>query len=177
MAQATALSPCLPPVLSFVRCSGTRATPLTTRRLRKSESMPASFGKISVLSSIPALSSGMVSRYQPSEIMTSRTRPGPYCCLAASARAEPFPRASSDTPEKRGKASSTAKRICCCVLCGQLRSSSTKGGTRRKSFSSVAGQNTERSPLRPKSTPQKCARSFGRPDRRCSSCSAIQPFV
>ena len=92
MAQATALSPCLPPVLSFVRCSGTRATPLTTRRLRKSEKYARVLRiKSRVLSSIPALSSGMVSRYQPSEIMTSRTRPGPYCCLAASARAEPFP--------------------------------------------------------------------------------------
>ena len=177
MAQATALSPCLPPVLSFVRCSGTRATPLTTRRLRKSESMPASFGRISVLSSIPALRMGMVSRYQASEIMTSRTCAGPYSWRAASASAEPFPRASSETPEKRGRASRMAKRICCCVRCGQLRSSRTNGGTRRRSLSSVAGQNTDKSPLRPKSTPQKCARSSGSSSSREARFSSIQPLM
>ncbi len=177
MAQAITLSPCLPPVLSLVRCSGTRATPLTTRNERKSERMPESLGSRSVLSSIPDFRSGMVSRYQVSEIMTSRTSPCPYCWRQASAKADPLPRASNDTPEKRGSLSRMAKRICCCVRCGQPRSSRTKGGVRRKSRCSVAGQKTERSPERPKSTPQKWLCSPGRSSSSGARFSAIQPFV
>ncbi len=47
----------------------------------------------------------MVSRYQASEIMTSRTCAGPYCWRAASASAEPLPRASRKTrqPVQNGK--------------------------------------------------------------------------
>jgi len=154
MATATAASPCLfLPSLSVVRCSGTRATPLITRSKRKSDNISARFDNSKVLSSKRAFILGIVSLYQASVIIISRTSSGQYSCRAASASAEPLPRASREMPEKWGSASRMAKRICSCVRYGQFRSSRMNGGTRRKSFVSVAGTKTERSPVRPKSSP------------------------